>query len=125
MKILSTLPHFYSIYPVLPYYHTYTKGYIHTIILSSMFSIFYHIDESNLLIKRIDYSLAFIWFLYDIYMGYDTKCISRIFLANMISCIFHFMSDHDIYHSIWHIINAYKCYYVSQQIELGILLMYN
>ncbi len=69
--VISTIPHFFSILPLIKYYNKYTYGYINIIISSTILSILYHAyKESNRIINFLDYSFAGIWFLYDIYMGY-------------------------------------------------------
>jgi hypothetical protein len=104
IQVLSTLPHFLSILPIL-----YNVEYICIILLSTLLSIIYHIDETDHVIMVYDYGIAFVWFLYDIYMGYHTPYLYTIITLNGIS----FIMNKCIYHSAWHIINASKCYYVS------------
>jgi hypothetical protein len=126
--ILSTLPHFCSIFPLIKYYKQYTYGYIHTILLSVVFSILYHAySESNYMITFFDYGFAGTWFVYDIYMGYrytTNQILFKILLVNGVSCCTNMQTSHDdsyiVYHSIWHIINSYKSFYVSTQISLSL-----
>ncbi len=123
--IISTLPHFFSILPIIKYYNKYTYGYINIIILSTTLSILYHTyEESNRIINFLDYSFAGIWFLYDIYMGYkytNKIVLYKIMLSNSISFLLNTQISHNTYyqfnHSIWHLINAYKCFYVSNIIN--------
>jgi len=115
--VLSTLPHFYSIVPLLPYYGTCMFGYINVIILSTMCSIFYHLyHESRSIINTIDHVMAFIWFGYD--LGYQDI---RILSANAVSFLIHtyIPNDHRYtrWHSVWHGFNAVKCYYVATIIQ--------
>jgi len=119
--ILSTIPHFCSILPLVTYYK-YTSGYIATILLSTICSIFYHLyEESNILINVMDHGFAGVWFLYDIYMGYRyTKSLGKIVLANVLSFVINRQipsHSYSLYHSLWHLINAYKSYYVSNLIH--------
>jgi hypothetical protein len=117
LLILSTLPHFYSILPLVCNYERFA-GYIHVVILSTTLSVFYHTDESNLWIAGFDYFMALIWFLYDLRMGWPRiYYLFKIVKANLISfIIFHITLKTDQYvlhHSLWHLCNAAKCYYVA------------
>ena len=119
--IISTIPHFYSILPLVKYYKKETFGYINIIIGSSTLSILYHLyNESNGLITTVDYSFAFIWFLDDIYMGYiyAFKYLPNIVVSNAILCIINigipYNNYYILYHSIWHLMNAGKCFYVAE-----------
>jgi len=116
MLIISTLTHFCSILPLIKYYKNST-GYINIIILSTIMSILYHYDETNYTIKVIDYLFATIWLGYDIYMGYThtNNTLIKILLVNMASFLINIQLPYT-YHSLWHCINAYKCYYVSNML---------
>lgn len=124
--VLSTIPHLYSILPLIKYYK-YTYGYIHVILLSTLLSVLYHTyEESNEIITILDYSSAVIWVLYDIYMGYiytNKKILFKIILGNslvfFINIQIPYTVSYPFYHSLWHFINAYKCYYVSTLITMG------
>lgn len=124
--VISTIPHFYSILPLIKYYKTYTFGYINIILISTVFSILYHTyEESNYIINIIDYFCAGLWIVYDIYMGYtytNKKILFKIVLLNIISFIINIQISHDLHyilnHSIWHFVNAYKCYYISKCIGI-------
>lgn len=126
--VISTLPHFCSILPLIKYYKNYSYGYINVILISTIFSILYHAyEEKNLTIKVLDYFCASLWFLYDIYMGYtytNKKTIIKILLGNTVTFFININIPYNIYyplmHSIWHLINAYKCFYVSKLIEYKI-----
>ena len=126
--VISTLPHFYSIVPLVKYYKNQTFGYINTIILSTILSILYHAyGESNHIINTLDYLAATIWFSYDIYIGYtytNRKTVFKIVLGNGIMfCIntqIAYNSYYILNHSLWHLINAYKCVYVSNHIAMGL-----
>ena len=119
--VISTLPHFYSILPIIKYYRTHTFGYTNIIVISSISSILYHIyKETNHTFTIIDYTCAIIWFLYDIYMGcnYTNKStICKILLGNFIVFFINiqipYNNNYILNHSLWHILSASKCYYVS------------
>ena len=124
--VISTITHFYSILPLIKYYKTYTFGYINIILISTIFSILYHIyNESNYIINIIDFFCASLWVLYDIYMAYtytNKKILYKIILLNSVSFIIHTQIPYNLYyilnHSLLHFINAYKCYYVSKYIGI-------
>ena len=126
--VISTIPHFCSILPVIKYYKTYTFAYTNIILISTVFSILYHIyKESNYTINTIDYFCAGLWVVYDIWMGYsytNKKTLFKIVLLNSISFIIHIQIPYNLFyilnHSIWHLINAYKCYYVSKYICISL-----
>ena len=124
--VISTLPHLFSILPLLPYYEHYTKGYIHIIVLSTLFSILYHYyEEANPVITFLDYACAALWLLYDIQMGYTyTDTLSIILLGNTITFLINiqipYTEEYTLSHSVWHFINAYKSFYVSSLISTGI-----
>ena len=116
-NILTTLPHFLSIIPIL---HLHMTEYISVIVLSTILSILYHMDESNHIIMLYDYGMASVWVLYDIYMGYNTPYLYTIVFINGLSFIINQYTSHiSLYHSIWHIINASKCFYVSSLLCLN------
>ena len=115
--VLSTLPHFYCILPLLCNYERFS-GYIRIVILSTTLSVLYHTDESNLWIAVLDHVIALIWFFYDVGLGWDRRyALYRIIHANLISFIVYCGIQRDdryiLYHSAWHMFNAAKCYYVS------------
>jgi len=115
--VLSTLPHFYCILPLLCNYERFT-GYIHIVVLSTTLSVLYHTDESNRWIAGLDHGMALIWFFYDVGLGWDRRyALYRIIHANLISFIVHYGILQDdkyvLYHSLWHLFNAAKCYYVA------------
>ena len=126
--VISTIPHFYSILPLIKYYKTYTFGYTNIILLSTLYSILYHIyEESNYTINIIDYFCAGLWLVYDVYMGYtytNKITIFKIVLVNTMSFFINIHIPYNVYyqlnHSLWHCINAYKCYYISNHISIGI-----
>jgi len=131
--ILTTVPHIFSVLPVIKYYKSFTFGYCNVIVLSTTSSMLYHLyDESNKYITLADYGFAGVWFLYDIYMGYkytSKKKILKILLANVISFTINIKIQNDInynmYHSMWHIKNSLKCLYVSNIINTGLFYHIN
>lgn len=115
--ILSTIPHLYCILPLLYNYERFA-GYIRVVVLSTTLSILYHSDKSNAWITGLDHVMALIWFLYDIELGWDRRnSLYRIIHANIISFIVYCSILHTdqyiLHHSLWHLFNAAKCYYVA------------
>ena len=117
--IVSTLPHLLSALPVIQYYYTYTCVYTNIILLSSTCSVLYHFyEESNEVITVLDYGLAFLWFVCDIYMGYTytDRCVLILALNGMslaLNVLIPYDHTYSVTHSLWHLVNAAKCYYVS------------
>lgn len=124
--IITTIPHYLSIFPILQYYNNNLIWcYINIIFISTTFSILYHLTkESNYTIFYIDYTLAFIWSLFDISIPIyfkDLYMFNKIISANIIIFFININITRDknyiIHHSIWHLISAYKCFYVSNTIK--------
>jgi hypothetical protein len=116
--IISTLPHFLSIIPIIKYYKSSAFLYINIIVLSSTFSILYHYyEQSNTIINVFDYFFAVLWVLYDIKLTYKTPAIYKILFGNCSMCLINIVIDYSnnyiIAHSLWHLLNASKCIYVS------------
>jgi hypothetical protein len=124
--IITTIPHYLSIFPILQYYNNNLIWcYINIIFISTSFSILYHLTkESNYTIFYIDYTLAFIWTLFDISIPIyfkDLYTFNTIISANIIIFFININITRDknyiIHHSIWHLLSAYKCFYVSNTIK--------
>jgi len=109
MDILSTLPHVLCIVPLI---NTSCTSYIRVVLASTCMSVLYHAyNESHPVINAVDYTMAFIWFLYD-----ASYWDARILAANAGSFLAHWFAGAS-YHSMWHLLNASKCYYVSTRIR--------
>lgn len=119
LLMISTLPHFLSVIPLLHNPNFIRFGYISVIVASSTFSILYHINEESQIIATIDYLLAFIWFAYDIKLGYRFR--QQFFVLNGLVFLMNILIPYNKYyvtiHSIWHIISALKCLYISYSIS--------
>jgi hypothetical protein len=134
MLVLSTLPHYLSVIPLLPNYYyvtddsganiskssTVTYEYVNTILIASTLSVLYHFTNESLVVAVPDYAAAFVWLLYDLYFGwyFIPKYFQRIVILNslvLISnwCITKGNPNYEILHSVWHVVSAAKCYYVS------------
>jgi len=123
--VLTTLPHFISILPILPTKNYDLVWYIIIILTSSILSVLYHSISENLenYISVLDYAMAFIWFLYDVYLGCMISMSTMItfIFYNLISYIIHQRCQTGIRHCIWHLINAYKCFYISEMVRKSII----
>ena len=125
LLILTTLPHFLSIIPL--FQHKEFFWYNNVIITSTVLSILYH-SYSYKFITFLDHLFSLIWFIYDIYNGYSISGLIfvKILIVNFVSFTFHQhiekMGKESYYslHSLWHIVNATKCMYVSYLISYKI-----
>jgi len=123
--ILTTLLHLGSILPLIRYDSRPIRLYCIIIVFSTHFSILYHFyEESHPIITMIDYLFAFIWFLSDLSLAYlypFQQLMIKVVTGNSIVFIINLLIPHNsmyvIYHSIWHIINSYKCFYISSCIH--------
>jgi hypothetical protein len=120
--VISTLPHYLAIYPVVSVYKTYTSEYIHIILASSTLSIVYHIyEESNPFLTFLDYLVAFVWLAYDLKLSMDTKQWKQILFLNGLICTLNlsvtYTKNYVLFHSLWHLLSAAKCFYVSTLIK--------
>ena len=127
--VVTTIPHFLSILPLANYYNTHAYGYINVIAISSLASMLYHAyEEANPVINFLDYLCAGVWCLYDMYMccAYANRTtLFKILLGNAIVFsinvqITHASSFYQLQHSLWHLVNAYKCFYVSNLIKTSL-----
>ena len=107
MLVVSTLPHILSVIP----YNNYE--YINIIIISTGLSVAYHTYPIHIIVFA-DYFIAFVWFLYDCHISLKYKIWQPIalnglvFLLNIIPT-----NNYLIYHTIWHLLSASKCFYVA------------
>lgn len=125
LLIVTTLPHFLSIIPLFQYYlYKEIFWYNNVIITSTVLSILYH-SYSYKFITFLDHLFSLIWFIYDIYNGYTISGVIflKILIVNSVSFMFHQqiekMGKESYYslHSLWHLVNAAKCMYVSYLIS--------
>ena len=120
MLILSTLPHYLSALPLWPYYYNVTYEYVNTILIASTLSVLYHLTNESFIVAVPDYTAAFIWLLYDLYFGYyfAAKHFKKIVASNLLILVLNWSitksnPQYEILHSLWHLVSASKCYYVS------------
>ena len=123
LLVLSTLPHYLSIIPLIPH-RTRFINYINIIIIATSFSILYHATgESNLFITILDYLAAAVWFMYELKFTivvnaplFDMLSMNAfIFFTNIMIPY----NQYYILHSLWHLLNAYKCWRVAFTIAQG------
>lgn len=115
--VLSTLFHFFALF----FYFNIIYSLI--IFTSTILSILWHLNTSyNKIIGIIDYLFAFIWYCADMYYFYNTSyftiCIfgnMTILLINQAIDIFHV--NYNLYHSIWHILSAFKAIYFAYLLQ--------
>ncbi len=122
--VLSTLPHYLAILPLIKNYNNY-KRYIQVIFFSSSMSILYHsYNGVDPMISFADYLMAFVWSMCDIYLGYRA---GRIYLAraiylNILILLLNLLAEtannYELAHSCWHILSASKCYFISYSLSL-------
>lgn len=127
LLVLSTLPHYLSVLPLIYYYHNIQIFWYMTVIfMSSTFSVLYH-SNNNDLVDQVDHVLALFWFLYDVYLGFSFRytLLFQIIFYNTLSFMVYQRIEIEssrkyyyILHSGWHLLNSYKSFYVSHLISL-------
>jgi hypothetical protein len=118
--ILTALLHLCALYPSLYYnkiYYNISVFYNIIILFATLFSMLWHLDESNKIIMYIDYLLAFLWLILDIYIALlNYILLLQILLLNFIIFFLNILIKKNnmyyIYHSIWHIQSSIKCLYI-------------
>jgi len=108
---LSTIPHYLSSIPVRKNY-----TYRNIICISSTLSIAYHIYD-NKIITFLDYFMAFVWGVYDVKLGLHYKLLKPILFLNLLIFIININISSNLHHSIWHLLSASKCYYISNLVN--------
>jgi len=116
--VLSTLPHYLAICPLLFIKDKY--NYISLIIISVNLSVLYHLSGESVYFAIPDYCFAGIWFLYDLFMSFQNKNIFYLILfLNLFIFILNLSVDqmnYEVDHSAWHLLSAAKCVWVSRMI---------
>jgi hypothetical protein len=123
----------------LPHFH---RVYINLIIISSTFSIIWHYyNEPRNILIYFDYYFATMWFISDMIWAMDLNNISIVLLnigSFIINIIVNYsnnnilnniqigniiisMTNYQIYHNLWHVINAMKSIYVSYLINTNLI----
>jgi len=131
LLILSTLPHYLSVLPLIYYYNDIRiLYYMFVILTSSTISVLYHTDTKNniiiTLVDLFDHVLAFFWFLYDVYLGcvLGYPLLFQIIFYNTLSFMVYqrieiesSRKNYYKFHSGWHLLNAFKSFYISYLIQ--------
>lgn len=129
LLVLSTLPHYLGVLPLVYYYNDpRILYYMFVILTSTTLSVLYH-NKNNFLIELFDHVLAFFWFMYDVYLGYALSyaLLFKIIFCNAISFVAYQKIEIEcsrekyyIFHSGWHLLNAFKSFYISYLISLSL-----
>jgi hypothetical protein len=124
LLVLTTLFHYLAILPFneLNKFNRF-NNYVFIIITSTTLSVIWHLLlEPFGIIFCLDYLFAALWFLYDFQLSIKTfnylvytQVLFFNFLIFAINIIFNLMNPeyYVIFHSIWHLLSALKCYYIS------------
>ena len=117
--VLSTLPHYVSILPLIHYKEM--NHYNTVIVTSSTLSVLFHTYDNKFL-TFLDYFVALIWFLYDIQLGIQYQILSTILYLNftVVFININITNNYEVVHSLWHLISACKCYYICNLIHIKI-----
>jgi hypothetical protein len=92
--VLTTLPHYYAMVPaILANHHSYAV----VVFASSTLSVIWH---STGHMMELDYTLAVVWCMYDVYLSWKLGILLNliVFLTNL------FADTHDA-HCAWHILS--------------------
>jgi hypothetical protein len=90
--------------------------YENTILCATFASIMWHSYPSSIILCLINYAFAGLWFALDYLWSkaLNKKIIielnALVFLAFIMST---FVPNYDVAHTVWHVISASKCFYVS------------
>ena len=133
LLILSTLPHYLSVLPLIDYYNDIRIcWYINVILASTTLSVLYHTDTKNNIITLFDlfdlfdHVLAVFWFLYDVYLGcvLGYALLFQIIFYNTLSFMVYqrieiesSRKNYYTFHSGWHLLNSCKSFYISYLIS--------
>lgn len=97
LLVLTTLPHYYA---MVPAFLANNKSYALVVFASSTLSVIWH---STGHMMELDYALAAVWCMYDIYLSWKLGVLLNliVFLTNI------FAGAHDA-HCLWHILSCSK-----------------
>lgn len=114
---LSTLPHFAAILPLYPHD---MYDYKTAILVSSTTSVVWHVyGEPFNIIAVLDYLAASQWSYFEMkYAREDRQKIAALNFAMFVFNLFVLRSNSYVfYHSLWHLTNSAKCFYVATLIS--------
>jgi len=121
MLVLSASLHYVALIPLIHISSVnrlsrLNRIYENTILCATFASIMWHSYPSSINLCLIDYAFAGLWFALDCLWAkaLNKKIILKlnglVFLAHIISM---FVPNYDVAHSVWNVISASKCFYVS------------
>jgi hypothetical protein len=125
MLILSTLPHYLAIYPLVFVTPTCKKdiyNYKSVIIISVSLSVLYHFSGESVYFAVPDYCFAFIWCFYDLLLSVQNK--NKFYLILFLNLFIFYLNlsmdqlNYKMDHSAWHLLSAAKCIWVSRMIAM-------
>jgi hypothetical protein len=114
LSVISTLPHYLSIIPLHPHD---MYDYKTAILVSSTISVVWHVygEPANIMLV-FDYVAACSWGFYELYYAPE-KDELKIYMMNiaiiLLNLTVYSFANYDLYHSLWHILSAAKCFYVA------------
>ena len=123
--IFTSMLHYFAIIPFtrkgLLNHNSIYNYYIVTIIISTTLSILWNINKlSNGLLLYLDYIFTIIWFVQDYYLAMNKNNLQlfmKIIYVNIIIFTFNLFIFNNLFfersHSIYNILSAIKCFYVS------------
>ena len=119
--VLSTLPHYLTLCVPLRCHGFLYHSYPLIISFSTFFSLIWHIDAQRRRFYLIDYGFAALWTCYDIALAFtkeDISVVLHICYMNFAMFLLNKMIDktrtsYVWNHSLWHLLNAAKCYTVA------------
>lgn len=128
LTVASTLPHYAAVIPFVIFAKNISAvdqiAYIHIILFSATLSVLYHTyEERHRVITFLDYTMALVWFVADIYMSIqylDNYGAIQVLSLNGITVATNMLASPENYvveHSVWHLLSATKCIYVSYSIS--------
>ena len=139
LLVLSTLPHYLSVLPLIDYYNDIRIcWYINVILASTTLSVLYHTDTKNNIITLFDlfdlfdHVLAVFWFLYDVYLGcvLGYALLFQIIFYNTLSFMVYqrieiesSRKNYYTFYSGWLLLNAFKSFYISYLISLSLEML--
>jgi hypothetical protein len=118
--VVSTLPHYLSVFPLLLSYPN-TAPYIYIVWMSTTLSVLWHLQGEPInYLYYLDYLGATLWTSYELYTSTgNLSMTAEVSVLNLIVFLLNMNpgSDHyHVYHSLWHLMSAAKCFYVASKV---------
>ena len=120
LLVLSTLAHYLAIYPL--FYLKDKYNYKSVIIISVNLSVLYHLSGESVYFLVPDYCFAGIWFVYDLFLSIQNT--NNFYLILFLNLFIFYLNlsvnelNYEIDHSVWHLLSAAKCVWVSRMIAM-------